>query len=211
MCVSACSIGDFVCSRNCFREYSNDLELCPCQSGCPTGCPCDDYECVETTTVLSTTTTAATTTTTTKAPSPATEVLILNTWKSVNVPIITNVEGREDRNFFFLYGEETEVKYSCSMTWKNEFYVFGGFSRMRHISKLIGCELKSTDRLAFDHFYGACANVGDEKLYLCFNDKSSDTKKCRVATSPTGVFEEINQSSFHHRGTRIAVSEGNNL
>ena len=171
------------------------------------------YQCPETTTSPSTTTTASTTstttTTTTKAPLLATEVLVVNTYKSYNVPIITNADGREDTNFDFVFGQGTEVRYSCSMTWNNEFYIFGGYSNTRQISKLIGCQLTRIGELEFDHQYGACSNVADAKLYLCFNYKSSDSRICRVATSPMGVFQVIIQSLYEHGRTRIAASEGN--
>ena len=132
-----------------------------------------------------------------------------------NVPIITNAAGRQDTDFEFVFGEGTEVKYSCSMTWQNELYIFGGGKQnirgKRQISKLIGCQLTRIGELEFDHYWGACANVADAKLYLCFNWESGDLNKCRVATSPTGVFEEVNQSNYNHCQTRIAASEGNHL
>ena len=98
------------------------------------------------------------------------------------------------------------------MTWQNELYIFGGDTKKKQISKLTGCELTKIGELDFNHEYGACANVADAKLYLCFNAyKSGDYNRCRVATSPTGVFEEIDRSNFDHRWTRIAASEGNHL
>ena len=216
-CVVSCSTGDLTCNSNCLRDYTSNLELCPCQPGCPNGCPCDIYQCPETTTAVTSTTTAATTTSsttsttttrTTKAPSQATEVLVLNTRKNAdNVPIITNAAGRQDTNFEFVFGEGTQVYLSCSMTWKNDLYVFGGNPNKRQISQLVGCQLTQIGELEFDHHFGACANVADEKLYLCFG--SGDSNKCRVTLSPTGVYEGTNRSSFDHRETRIAASEGN--
>ena len=63
---------------------------------------------------------------TTTAASPKSNILILNTWYRVNVPVITNASGLEDRLFKFQFGNETEVYQSCSITWRNEHYVFGG-------------------------------------------------------------------------------------
>jgi len=156
-------------------------------------------------------TTSTTTTTTTKASLLRTEVLVLSTYSWDDVPIITNAAGRQDTNFDFVFGEGTEVDYSCSMTWKNELYIFGGRSQKRQISKLIGCQLTRIGELEFDHYLGACANVADAKLYLCFNDASGDYDKCRVALSPTGIYEEINRSIHYHAFTRIAASEGDNF
>ena len=131
---------------------------------------------------------------------------MLNTYSSSNVPIITNAAGREDRDFTFEFGVDTQVFCSCSLTWKNELYVFGGDSKRTQISKLLGCQLSSIGHLSFNHYAGGCANVADAKLYLCFNDRSVDYDTCRVATSPTGVFSEINRSHHAHRYTRIAAS-----
>ena len=98
------------------------------------------------------------------------------------------------------------------MTWQNELYIFGGGSKKRQISKLVGCELTLIGLLGFNHARGACANVADAKLYLCFNAANSgDDNKCRVALSPTGIFKEINRSNFDHRETRIAASKGNHF
>ena len=40
-----CEVGDEACFQNCAREYDKNLENCPCQEKCPTGCPCPDYQC----------------------------------------------------------------------------------------------------------------------------------------------------------------------
>ena len=121
--------------------------------------------------------------------------------------MITNASGRNDRNFYFLMRENTQVYYSCSITWRNEHFVFGGYNEKKQISQIIGCELKRVGSLAFDHYYGACTTVSDSLIYLCFNDAPDDYKKCRVATSPLGQFEETNASTNDHRYTRIAASD----
>lgn len=149
------------------------------------------------------------------APSLATDVLVLNTRRVFNAPLVINSSGREDRDILFEFGEETEVAYSCSLTWKNEHYIFGGDARKTQISRLVKCQLMSVGHLPFNHHWGACATVVDKKLYLCFNYMYGDTlygdddhDKCRVATSPTGVFDEIPRSKHSHGGTRIAASDG---
>ena len=40
--------------------------------------------------------------------------------------MIANADGLEDRTIDFEFGEETEVWGSCSLTWQNNHYVFGG-------------------------------------------------------------------------------------
>ena len=200
-CLMNCSIGDVQCITHCGAEYEQNRSTCPCQSGCPDGCPCPNYECPTTTT---TTTTIQTTTT---AASPKTNILILNTVNTQNVPIITNRYGLEDRNFYFMYGDETEVHGSCGITRRNQQFIFGGISKKTQISRINGCKLENFGQLNFNFLSGACANVANSKIYLCFHNQSTDYKKCRVASSPTSQFETIAESIDEHDTTRIAANE----
>ena len=157
---------------------------CPCQSDCPQGCPCPSYAC----------------------PDTQSNILILNT-RYENVPIITDIYGSEKRDFDFEFQPDTEVDMSCSITWQNELFVFGGARMKRQISKLVGCSLTNVGQLSFDHKYGACSNVANRMLYLCFNSDYGDEKKCRFASSPNDEFEEISDSSYEHEFTRIGSSD----
>ena len=134
-----------------------------------------------------------------------TDILILNTEYSSNVPVLTNASGKDDRDVNFVIDDGVEVDSSCSLTWRWEHFVFGGGRKRNQIAKIIGCELKSVGELPFEHQYGGCANMADNRVYLCFND--NDWKKCRVANSPLGQFEGITQSYEAHTSTRIAASE----
>ena len=61
------------------------------QENCKGGCPCESYECNELTTTIASTTSIATTTT----AQPTNEaVLLLSTYKSSNVPMVIDFEGR---------------------------------------------------------------------------------------------------------------------
>ena len=166
-------------------------------SGCPNGCPCDDYICPTTTPSTSTTTTTA---------SANTDVLILNTYNMNNVPVVTNAAGLDDRNICFEFGDDTEVLYSCGLTFRNNYFVFGGGSFETQISQIIDCQLKRIGQLSFDHNEGGCANVDNNYIYLCFNDASSDSKKCRMANSPTDKFEQISDSIYDHKRIQIGAS-----
>ena len=183
------------------------METCPCQSRCPNGCPCPDYECSGTTTDLTTTTTVAATQTT--QAKPKTSILVLSTNEGYKAPVITDSSGREEYNFFFRFSERTSVSFSCTMTFKNEVYIFGGKDGddVRQVSKLAGCQLERIGSLAFNHAAGACANVRDEKVYLCFNTwDSGDNKKCRFSDEPNGQYIEAARSIHEHRHTRVAAS-----
>ena len=92
------------------------------------------------------------------------------------------------------------------MTFKNQHFVFGGETETEQISQIIGCSLTRVGTLSFDHRHGACTNVANNKIYLCFNDRSGDYKKCRFATSPTGQYTEVQESTHEHRHTKIASS-----
>ena len=200
-CVYSCHPDDIDCFTQCSRNYHQDIQTCPCQSGCPNGCPCPVYQCP------TTTTTSPEITTTTS--STKTSILILSTFQS-NRPLITNGAGKVEypvSDFMFMYGDETEVYHSCSVTWQNQFYIFGGDKKKNQVSMLNGCKLERVGTLTFDHWLGACA-AANQKILLCFNLSVNDGKKCRMASSPTGQFSEISSSKFDHQQTRIAVGEG---
>ena len=136
-------------------------------------------------------------------------MLILSTYKD-NVPILTDAAGREDKDFNFEIDNKAEVKYSCSLTWQNELYVFGGsaWQTNRQISKVTSCRLASIGQLAFEHVLGDCVSVAGNAIVLCFNNADGDYKKCRMASSPTGEFSEMEQSRYEHIFTRIATNDG---
>ena len=131
-----------------------------------------------------------------------TTVLILNTRFADNVPVLTNAAGRDDKDFDFSMGQNTQVYESCSMTFKNQHFVFGGDKETKQISQIIGCSLTRVGTLSFDHRLGACANVANNNVYLCFG--FYDYKKCHVASSPTGQYTEVQESTHEHRYTKIA-------
>ena len=143
----------------------------------------------------------------TSSPVEKKTVLVLNTYNGWRLPILVDVNGRNDGNIFMVFDEDTEVRNSCSLTWRGEFFVFGG-NQKRQISKLTGCRLSLIGTLAFDHYIGTCSNVGGQAIYLCFNaNNADDYKKCRSATDPLGNFIEVPLSTFEHRDTRIASSK----
>ena len=95
---------------------------------------------------------------------------------------------------------EAEVFRSCSLTWENELYVFGGNSKQTQISKVTSCRLEPIGQLKFNHHLGDCVNVAGNKVILCFNNASGDSKKWR--------FSEMKLSQYDHSWTRIATNDG---
>ena len=203
-CIISCPIEDVECIGECARTHHDNMLKCPCQEGCPSGCPCPDYECPSSdTTTVSTTTTTETAT----SPKPAySDVLILNQYNSDNPAVITNASGKDDRSINFQFGENTEVKYSCGVTFRNEHFIFGGNTLKTQISQVVGCKLKNIGQLTFQHQLGGCANIQDQSIYLCFGE--SPYKKCRVLKSPTGQVDGVTESAYDHQYTRIGASRG---
>ena len=145
-----------------------------------------------------------------------TSILILNDGSERNIPVITDSTGKTEyagRDFNFHYGYKTKIKQSCSVTFRGEFYVFGGeFEQKKQIAKVTDCSLKKIGNLRFDFTYGTCAVVNEESIYLCFsNNKVDSQKQCYVGADPVGSFSKINQSQFYHDYTRIATNEGNHF
>ena len=134
------------------------------------------------------------------------EVLILSTFEDPNVPLMTNAAGDVDLDFHFSIDDDCEVRQSCSITWGNEIYVFGGTRVRTQISKVTDCHLERVGTLAFEHRYGDCVNVADYLIYLCFDYWT--TQKCRVGSSPIGQFNAITSSHYDHQNTRIATNNG---
>ena len=96
------------CTRDCTRSYDESLENCPCHSGCSNGCPCPHYNC---------------------QLGLNSSVLILNTYESSEAretPITTDFDGNVNKRIKFKIEDDVEVFDSCGLTFKGEFYVFGG-------------------------------------------------------------------------------------
>lgn len=103
----------------------------------------------------------------------------------------------------------TEVYNSCSVTWRNELYIFGGRHRKQSISKLNGLRLDYLGNLEFDHSFGACSVMNDQFIFLCFNDNynGDDWKRCRRSTGPMETFTEIAFTQYEHRTTSTSSSD----
>ena len=216
-CYTDCHEDEY-CITKCIRDYDYYVYHCPCNGGCPDGCPCPVYDCPgfttqttaqETTSVATTDTTTSKTSTTPALSKP--DILILHT-KGSNIPVITNASGKDDREVNFAIDSDVEVDCSCSLTWRGEHFVFGSYYKTNQIAKITGCELKKVGELPFDHVYGGCANMADNRVYLCFNNLDRlDLRKCRYAESPLSKFEKTPKSYEQHANARIGASESKSL
>ena len=108
--------------------------------------------------------------------------------------------------------------YSCFVPWQNIMYIFGGYFNLTRESTVgvyanirrlnsINFRIQDVGQLPFQHNRGACTNMNDEFLFLCFDYKSSGI--CRQATDPK-KFEgnkAINSPYFSHKLIHTPSSE----
>ena len=131
----------------------------------------------------------------------------MNTFRSKKLPVITDVSGTvKYGGTDFEFEMDSEVYKSCSLTFKGKFYVFGGHYSRNQISQINNCKLERVGSLSFDHEYGACTNVNDMELFLCFDYLKNKT--CRKSSDPFGPFTTISDSIASHWKTQIANDGG---
>ena len=89
-------------------------------------------------------------------------------------------------------------------------YIIGGGDRAtrRQISIVNKCQLKKIGELSFDHYKGGCAQRNNEKVFLCFSSFAFSAKDCYESNGPLATFEKLPSSTYSHRYTHIAVTEG---
>ena len=139
-----------------------------------------------------------------------TAFLVLSYYNEKNTPMITDIEGRSDSGLAERFSIETgtELVGSCSVNFRNEYYVYGGHSQRTQISKISSCSLKTIGQLPFNHYIGDCS-VSNGKVYLCFNvDDKDDYKRCRFSSEPK--FEEfttIRKSYYDHKYGSIGSND----
>ena len=127
-----------------------------------------------------------------------------NGWKPA---IIINEKGHQEQLGCFEKVGAVEAQSSCAITWKNQLYIFGGWTEPRQVSLLSHHRLERISSLEFTYASSACAVVSDE-VYLCFNGRSyDDSKVCRKSKGPLKAFSEVLSSKFHHWAIQLSYSE----
>ena len=140
------------------------------------------------------------------APAKNKTVLVLNSYDNGwRQPLLVDAKGRKDQNIDMVFGPHTSCYQSCSVTYRNRFYVFGGWNDKRQISEVMERKMRNIGSLDFDYYDGGCSNVDDREIYLCFYDRGF--KKCRSGVDPRGKFTVITYSRYEHGRTRIAASK----
>ena len=151
-----------------------------------------------------------TTTAVTTKKMQETGVLVLSTKSSSNVPLVIKLNGGQiyKPNFKLRDSSETQIYGSCTVSWKNQNFMFGGANKMTQISKLEDCKVKYIGKLPFYHRFGTCATLNNELIYLCFSAHQTHAiKVCKVSKLPTGSYNDIATSSFDHAFTKIVNSK----
>ena len=107
------------------------------------------------------------------------DILILSTFSSVSIPVLTDSSGKVKQDVNFKFGLTDEVLRSCTLTWKGQHFIIGGSRRKTQISKIVDCGLAKIGDLQFYHTSVACTNVANSFIYLCFNENAGDWERCR--------------------------------
>ena len=131
--------------------------------------------------------------------------IIESFWKYQNQPTnhLIDTENELSTNFD-MNGQE--VYGSCGVTFKNNYYIFGGQYTSMRILQVSACYLINIGSLGFYSSLGASGS-NEDVMVLCFG--SGDMKSCRKASSPNGTWTEMALSTYEHRFTAIAASPGN--
>ena len=95
--------------------------------------------------------------------------MAINTYKGYKRAYSISLSGGHDQlNFDF--GSDTEVDLSCSLQWKNQYYVFGGTYKKRQVSVVNGNRLERKATLDFNFKDGGCTVLNQITTVLCFDN-----------------------------------------
>merc|ERR1711935_1139757 len=191
-CLVSCQAGDVHCLSICGQTYSRMLNECPCEDGCPNGCPCDAYECptVDTTKML---------------------VIwgeYINASYTKILALATNSDGDaidiEWHDIQYIDISATSTR--CSVVWQNQFYLIGATSNkyQHQISRIEDCRFIRVGTLSFPMRQASCVATNDELIMAFPQDKR---RTCFKGTTPFNVTEPIEDSSYEHFGVYLVASE----
>ena len=69
----------------------------------------------------------------------------------------------------FEFDDGTQVHRSSSVTWRNNFFIFGSELYPKQISKVIGYKLTLIGQLSFNHEYGSASVMGEGVVLIYFS------------------------------------------
>ena len=112
------------------------------------------------------------------------------------------------RKLDFVFGNGTDADSSCSVQWRNQFYIFGGSSQEQQVSMVNGNRLERKATLDFKFQEGGCTVLNEQTIVLCFG--GSPWKVCQKLSHPLGSSTVTPITHYDHRYTRIAGFNGKN-
>ena len=104
-----------------------------------------------------------------------------------------------------MIADDVEVYYSCAVTYRGRFYVYGGKTYKRQIAQVTDKALTNVGSLPFDFLAGGCSSTTN-KILLCFH-AWGDKRTCYKTTNPLSQFEATRKSIHEHREIKFASSE----
>ena len=135
-------------------------------------------------------------------------MLAINTYQGNKQAVAIGSTGGYMR-LDFQFDDDTDVFTSCSVQWHGRMIVFGGtYDKKRQISEVKSCRLTRIGTLEFNLHVGACTNMDDVTIFLCFDYFTEEGKVCRIANDPLGKFLKIANSHFYHYETRTTANQG---
>ena len=124
--------------------------------------------------------------------------------------MLINLLGQQEDLTCLKPDDKNHALLSCSVTWQNQFYIFGGkMGEIRQISLLTGYNMERIGSLSFDFRGGTCSAMNNKLLFLCFD--SADYQRCRRSNGPSENFSEVAKSIDNHRSIQTSCSKSKSL
>ncbi|CAG5110101.1 Oidioi.mRNA.OKI2018_I69.chr2.g4540.t1.cds [Oikopleura dioica] len=181
-CDSACDPDDYTCQTRCQSTHLDCTNTCPCGPACPLGCSSSDGCALN------------------SFCSYRSVLLINHEW--VAAAFVINTEDDSVKGAAFDYNV-LDIEDSCSVVFRGEAWIIGGYQRPRQISKLNEsgtCGITHMNEILtvehMDGMYGSCG-VFDGAVALCFYENSDDNKACWTY-QPGEEQTQLPSSSFGH-------------
>ena len=171
-CSEQCDAFDTPCHDDCTALYIDELQKCPCMSGCLDGCPCPDYPCHDDDYA---------------EQHEDIHLLIFNPKinsgaKPSNAQLKWSLIKQENGKYAHFESNvelttpdsyEGDRSYMCSFTNHGNMYMAGGVtdkSHRRRLFQIKGNEVVQLSNLPFDFGMGQCVGNLGEHGYVLFCD-----------------------------------------
>ncbi|CBY23939.1 unnamed protein product [Oikopleura dioica] len=189
-CVMGCPLNT-TCHENCFSDFQDEAERCPCADLCPDGCPCDNgFKCQD-------------------------FVMIMGDSGLNRVSTMVASDGELADNRFYEtpagnanYGY---LQYAGYEMLKGNLYIFGGLVAPTQISILVDCEIKpltATLQYGFQSPTGAISTLPGIKneVFLCFY--ASPYTKCEEFDGESSEQNPAITTNSHRYGALAVYGTG---